>query len=251
MINWSAIDPHSTAGRIIRAPARLIPRSSVVRIRTGRAKGMKWIVGSSLHGCWLGTYELDKQRIIDRLIKPGMTAYDVGSQSGFYTLLLSRLVGTTGQVVSFEPCPYEARYLLDHLRINAIKNVRVIQAAVGAARGLRAFTVDRGITQNCLTETNTSPLTVTVLDLDSLDEAPPDLIKMDIEGGESEALKGASRILSERRPIILVALHGPEHRRACPEILRAAGYRVFTFEHTAIPGDSPVSEILGLPSDST
>lgn len=57
---------------------------------------MAWVVGSAPHGCWLGTYELEKQRTIMPFIKPGMTIFDIGAQAGFYTLLFSRLVGPSG-----------------------------------------------------------------------------------------------------------------------------------------------------------
>jgi protein-L-isoaspartate O-methyltransferase len=131
MINWSAIDPRSRRGQLIRLPARLLPKSAVMHIRHGPARGMRWISGSATHGCWLGTYELAKQALVARLVRPGMTVYDIGAQAGFYTLIFSRLVGPSGHVIAFEPCVSELGYLLAHVKLNALTNIRVVQAAVG------------------------------------------------------------------------------------------------------------------------
>src|SRR5580698_11236472 len=89
--------------RTIRMPGRLIPKSAIFRIRKGPNKGFKWVAGSSVHSCWLGTYELRKQYQLERRIRPGMTVYDIGANAGFYTLLFSRLVGATRTVYAFEP----------------------------------------------------------------------------------------------------------------------------------------------------
>ena len=56
---------------------------------------------------------------------------------------------------------------------------------------------------------------------------PPDVIKMDIEGGEVLALKGMKRLLSETHPLILLELHGPEAARISWKILTAAGYQIY------------------------
>jgi hypothetical protein len=55
---------------------------------------------------------------------------------------------------------------------------------------------------------------------------PPQLVKMDIEGGEVLALPGMRRLLAEARPLMLMELHGPESARAAWEALIAAGYQV-------------------------
>ena len=56
--------------------------------------------------------------------------FDIGANTGFYTLLASVLVGPQGRVFAFEPVPLNLRYLNEHLRLNNIKNVSVIDAAV-------------------------------------------------------------------------------------------------------------------------
>ena len=58
----------------------------------------------------------------------------------------------------------------------------------------------------------------------------PQVIKMDIEGGEVLALKGMARILDEARPLILLELHGPEAARIAWETLSIAGYSLHRME---------------------
>ena len=167
MINWSAIDHRSISGRLLRLPARLLPARTVVRIRRGPARGLRWIAGSSIHGCWLGTYELEKQVALQRFIQPNMTIYDIGAQAGFYTLLFSRSVGETGRVYAFEPCPYEARFLVDHVRANNLTNVTILQVAVSDRAALIGMTTTLGVTQNRICHRSDSILMVPSLKLDA------------------------------------------------------------------------------------
>jgi hypothetical protein len=103
MLNFSAIPRHAVAGRALRLPLRLIPRSLVVPILQGPLRGARWIVGSATHGCWLGCYERAKQQGFVRILAPGQVVYDLGANVGFYTLLAARRVGPTGEVHAFEP----------------------------------------------------------------------------------------------------------------------------------------------------
>jgi len=249
-INWSGIDSQSACGRVLRMPLRLLPGGKIMTIRRGPAAGMKWIAGSADHGCWLGTYELAKQRALDRFIRPGMTIYDIGAQAGFYSLFFSRLVGTGGTVYAFEPCPYEARHLLDHIQMNAVQNVHVIQAAVWSETGLSALSVDRGQTQNTLCADGDSLLRVPTLSLDGLGLPPPDLIKMDVEGAESAVLTGAAQMLHDQRPIVFIALHGADQRRICFELLSASRYAMFGLDGIRITRQIEVDEICAMPPES-
>jgi FkbM family methyltransferase len=229
----------------VRLPARLLPRSTVMHIRRGPGRGMKWISGSATHGCWLGTYELEKQKLFAQLVRPGMTVYDIGAQAGYYTLMTSRMVGDSGQVFAFEPSVREAHYLIEHVRINRLHNVRIVQAAVGARAGLAGFSTDRAPCENQLTYQNDG-LMVPVVALDSAGLPPPDLIKLDIEGGESDALVGMRGLLVQKRPVVFVALHGTEHATFCPKFLRGCGYSIFDVGGNRILDDFPVDEIYAL-----
>lgn len=245
-INWSGISRSSIIGRIVRAPLALLPPNSTVRIRRGPAKGLRWIAGSATHGCWLGTYELEKQRAMSRFIKPAMTIYDIGAQAGFYTLLFSRLAGASGRVIAFEPSPRELSFLLRHLAMNHLDNVTVITAAVSAQAGIASFSTDRGATMNALADRG--PLMVGTISLDSAALPPPSLIKMDVEGAESMVLEGARETLRRARPVVFVALHSARQKQLCSELLRAERYNLYDLADAPIREIPTADEIYAIPA---
>lgn len=71
------------------------------------------------------------------------------------------------------------------------------------------------------------------------DYPPPQVVKIDIEGGEVLALPGMARVLEEKHPIILMELHGPQAAQAAWAVLQAANYRVCRMQ----PGFPPVTSL--------
>ncbi len=250
-MNWSAIDNHSLAGRLLRMPLRLLPRGAVMRIRRGPGRGLKWVVGSSEHGCWLGTYELRKQQTLAGLVRPGWTIYDIGANAGFYTLFFSRLVGERGKVFAFEPFAPNVAALCNHVRLNNLRNTRVIQTAVAGREGL-VFLSDRpdAASQNSISIELESHLLVPSLRLDSCGLPAPDLIKLDVEGAEGTILCGSVQVLKRHRPIVFVALHGVEQAHRCAAIMRGAGDALYVMSGQVLAGDHDADEIYGLPQNS-
>lgn len=223
------LTPNTTVlGRALRLPLKLLPRDTVVRVRSGLNEGMKWRVGANTHGCWLGTYELVKQQIVRELVRPGMNVFDIGANAGFYTLAFSRLVGSRGHVWAVEPFAENVGNLSLHLELNETRNVTLIQSAIAAGAGMANFQSSVSNSMGKLTRETTN-LIVPTVSLDQLIESgipPPDIVKIDIEGGELAALQGASRLLSLRRTIWLIALDDRNTNSDCRQILLEAGYEV-------------------------
>jgi FkbM family methyltransferase len=215
-------------GRAIRLPLRVIRPGTVVPILATRARGKRWIAGSGPHSCWLGFNEYQKRRRFSRVVQPGNVVWDVGANVGSWTILAAQLVGESGHVVAVEPLPDNLRFLREHIRINQLRNVHVLQNAVYDRCGTVHFAPAPDRLMGCVT--NDGPLAVTALTLDCLLDQPatpaPHCIKIDIEGGEAAALAGGSRLLHECRPIIFLATHGDEVHAACVTLLNAAGYRI-------------------------
>jgi len=238
-MNFSAIPSRTLLGRVLRFPLRLVPSGYPMPIMQGRLKGMRWIVGAGNHGCWLGSYEYDKRQLFERMVAPGSVVYDIGAHAGFYTLLSSVLVGPRGRVVAFEPLKQNLAYLNEHLRLNRIQNVTVIDAAVSDAPGTASFKAGPQTYTGRL-ETGGDAMVRTV-SLDLLTRAgdvpPPDLLKIDVEGSELRVLKGAQSILKTARPIIFLETHGTQMHEACAALLEASGYTFSPIETKAPPRD--------------
>ena len=157
MINWSGISSSTAFGRFLRLPLRFIPKNLWLPILQGPMKGMRWISGSSNAGCWLGSYELANQEAHQRIIRPGMTVFDIGANVGFYSLFFSRLVGERGQVMAFEPFAENVSYLLRHIRKNNCRNIQVYQTAVSDKIGLAQFFAGSSRSTGTILETQPNP----------------------------------------------------------------------------------------------
>lgn len=219
----------SALGRLIRLPLRLLPGNAVVTVLSGINRGLLWRVGSSAHGCWIGSYERDKQRVFADIVKPGTLVFDVGAQAGFYTLAALKL---RARVVAFEPSPVNIRSLQQHLRINGLQ-ADVREVAASHRDGSATFDAGPSISMGRLHPQG--GFSVNTVALDSLGLVP-DAVKMDIEGGELAALQGARKLIAQRKTTWLIALDDAANRDAC--IAELAGYRIREFapnEIIAVP----------------
>jgi Met-10+ like-protein len=138
-MNFSGISGKTFLGRLLRYPLKFIPRRMKLPILQGRLRGKRWIAGSSTHGCWLGSYEYDQRILFEQLVAEGSVVFDLGAHVGFYTLLAAVLVGPRGKVYAFEPMPDNIYFLKEHLRLNRITNLTVIDRAVSDSSGVATF----------------------------------------------------------------------------------------------------------------
>lgn len=239
---------HSPLGRLLRYPLRWIPKNAAVPILQGPACGMKWIVGSANHGCWLGSYEWEKQKVFARSVRPGFTVFDIGANAGFYTLLAARLAGQGGRVYAFEPLPRNLHYLHTHVECNGLLNVSILPIAVGAKESGVRFDDSGSPSMAHLSEDGA--LEVQMRSLDSLRREqlirPPNVVKIDVEGAEFGVLLGGENLLSAARPLLFLATHGAEVRSRCLEWLRRHAYGVSALGDRAF---KDADEFVATPSD--
>ncbi len=224
----------------------------VVPILAGPNRGFVWCVGSANHGCWLGSYELQKQQAIRRLRLEGATAIDLGANVGYYTLLLSRVVGRTGHVIAVEPDARNADRIRFHARINRLSNVRVLEGVAAAHSGTATFSAGPTPTTGRVVDDGVGEA-VRAYTLDDIvftgDAQIPAIVKMDIEGSEFAALSGAGLLLAARRTTWFVALHSDEQSQRCVALFRQHGYRIHFPDGGEIqPGDHRrLDEIVAVP----
>ena len=222
-------------GKILRWPLKAVPKAAVIPIMSGRARGFKWIVGASIHGCWLGTYERTKQKRFAAAVSRNDVVYDLGAQAGFYSLLASRLVGPQGMVYSFEPLPRNISFLKQHIALNEVTNIKVFELAAASTDGTGLFQDGAGPLQGGLSERGRRE--VRVASLDTLfgegQLRPPNVLKLDIEGGGLQACIGAKELLAAYRPLVLLAIDAASDYQCC-DLLRTLGYSIDEFEPNEI-----------------
>jgi FkbM family methyltransferase len=222
------LDADRTLGRLLRLPLAAIPRGAPVPILATHARGKRWIAGSGPHSCWLGFNERSKRRRFALDVRSGDVVYDIGANVGSYTILASVLVGPQGRVVAFEPVAENVRYLKQHIHLNRLRNVDVVEAAVGEASGTARFEPHPDRLQGRIDAGGTQLVAVVSLD-DLLREGKtpaPDCLKIDVEGGEVSVLEGAADLLRSVRPVVFLATHGPAALEASLDLLTGAGYEV-------------------------
>ena len=153
-----------------------------------------------------GDYEQPVQDAIVRELPSGGVFFDVGGHGGFFALLGSRVVGESGVVVTWEPHPENARQIKAQLRVNAISNAHVVQAAVADCTGMTHLCDDAAADMLMLVSLrNREPpghsicVKATTLDHETNRWGVPHLIKMDIEGAEARRFATLSRSCADHR----------------------------------------------------
>jgi FkbM family methyltransferase len=233
MIEFSAFQ--GRLSRELRRVLRLVPADTRVRILQGPLRGARWIAGASTAGCWLGSYERAVQDAMVAMVARGDTVYDVGANVGFFTLLASRLVGAAGRVYAFEPIPETAWMLRRHVEMNHAENVQVVEAAVSDEAGELRFIANGSKS----TRSASGTVVVRAVVIDEMyrrgDIGLPSLVKMDVEGWESAALRGMRGVLAAAHPKLLIEFHGARHEGPDDDsmsraMLHELGYRIRRLE---------------------
>ncbi len=195
-------------------------------------------------------YEAAVLRALRENLRPGAAAFDVGAHVGVITVLLARWVGAAGRVCAFEPAPETRRALLAHLELNGVADrVRVVASAISDATGTAQLYMVGSSPENTLSPghhrlptARAIPVAVTTVDAFCEGEGiVPNLIKIDIEGFELHALRGAAATLKRHRPLVVVEVHPmnwPElgiDPQDAARLLADLGYRAVGLEEQVDP----------------
>lgn len=239
--------------------AAVLKRASAgdATIGHGEAAGLRFNTFGVNAGYLTGTREADVEDALASLIEPGAVVYDLGAAIGFFTVLAARKVGPEGRVLAFEPFGANFERLRHNVALNGFLHVECHEVAVADAPGRATLQLGRAATQGRLTALPGTPASVGsgevevgVTTLDAVvagGHPPPDIIKMDIEGAEVEALRGASTVLREHRPALLMEMHGRAAEVAA--ILEPAGYRCSIIGDARPLAQAPWScHVVGLPA---
>jgi FkbM family methyltransferase len=154
-----------------------------------------------LYAAYKACIDRAERQLLREILIAGAVVVDAGANIGIYSQFFSRRVGATGVVHSFEPSPENFARLQSVTR--KLANVRLSQAAVGeCSRRSKLYLSDKLNVDHRTYATEGDPRRKVPIDIIALDDyfkrgQRVDLIKMDIQGYELHALRGATRVLAD------------------------------------------------------
>jgi len=184
-------------------------------------------------------YERHFCHLAKLVVKEGDSVVDVGGNMGIHTVTLSRTVGKNGKVYSFEPNRVTFQQLNCNVFLNGLFNVYSYNVAVGENIGeiyIDDFDYNVGTPNSGDTCVNNKKIgsKVPLISLDSLDLQNISLIKMDVQGYELFALKGATNTINKFKPILFVEIDDRctnWHKYSSKEIvkyLKTLNYKIYS-----------------------
>jgi FkbM family methyltransferase len=186
-------------------------------------------VGASL--ARYGEFSRGESALFRQIVRVGATVVEGGANIGAHTVELSRLVGGSGVIHAFEPQRIVFQTLCGNLALNSCANVHAYQAGLGAAAGaIRVPFIPPtqaanfgGVSLAGGEGEESAPLYT----IDDLALPACHLIKLDVEGMELEALRGAERTVRAFRPMLFVENDRADRSEALATLLLSWGYRLY------------------------
>lgn len=207
------------------------PATALKDCRYGR---MLYLVSDAYIGRALelyGEYSESEGEIFNQLLSPGQVAVEVGANIGAHTLHLARLVGPSGLVMAFEPQRIVFSLLCANLVLNEQFQAVPIRAALGTQPGvIKVPTLDPWARQNfggLDLRGRSAGEDVQIATLDSYSLPGLRLLKIDVEGMETEVLRGATKTIATHRPVIYTENDRRERSVELISLLFELGYQPY------------------------
>lgn len=157
-------------------------------------------------------------RLLAEAIVPGGTVLEGGAHIGFVTIHAAKAVGPGGRVIAFEPNLAVHAILRENLAANGVEErVEVIPKALGDTSGRARFFVRDDTSSLFDVSSDAVPVVVEVVRGDAEVGGPVDVVKLDVEGAESAALRGMERLMVQPGSPAAVFVE------CFPQLLQAAG----------------------------
>ncbi len=182
-----------------------------VRLKVGPNQDCRWSLPVS--GRYrTSVFEGGRIRLLNGLISEGDCVWDIGAHHGYVALIANRNVGPTGKVYAFEPSRYNFRFLSRHLRWNDAGRTQAFNVGIGASDSMTTFGVPAGKSSKTYTEGEGSEQVMmrsmaSLLEKDNL--TPPTFLKVDVEGGEGDAIRAMAPLLRDNC-VVVVSIHSHE-----------------------------------------
>jgi len=183
-------------------------------------------VGRSL--ALYGEFSEGEAQVFKALVSPGDVVVEVGANIGAHTVLLARLTGADGAVLAFEPQPVLFQTLCANLTLNSIVNVIAEKMGLGnRSQTLHIPLLDYGASHNfggLSLDLVDNGVAVPIKRLDSFNLRQCTLIKIDVEGMESQVIEGGANTIDKLRPILYVENDRREKSSELIQLLLAMNY---------------------------
>ena len=166
-------------------------------------RSVQYFLISHLGLNWWRLTDKDETRILEQLIKPGMTVVDIGANIGYYSLLFARCVGPHGKVFAFEPDPTNLELLKKNVERSGQNNIIIIPRAVTHCSGkIELYLCQYNPGDHRIFDSHDGRAHISIPSV-SLDDyflnlkSPIDFIKIDVQGAEDSVVCGMSRLLDD------------------------------------------------------
>jgi len=168
-------------------------------------------------------------------VKEGDVAYDIGANTGVYSMLLAKAVGNHGKVIAFEPENKSFSNIAENITLNHLINVTVFQKALGLENKKEKLYINSVAGNFSLVQKSPSVDTQNIeivhgdMFVKDSNLPIPKVIKIDVEGYELLVLKGLKKTISDSRCTLLCCeihsdLLGPDSEKEILELLQACGF---------------------------
>ncbi len=215
--------------------------------------------------CLTGYYEPPVTRVIQRLATRGGTVIDAGANWGYFSLLAASAVGERGKVIALEPDPRHFARFTRNVELNQFTHIAALQVAAGSRDGTVTLSgyaenaQNRGVSRiaNEASAGEGFPVRCTTIDALTAACARVDVVKMDLEGAERDALAGMrDGLAAARYASIVLELHpGLLREQAvdpaeCIQMLLTYGYRGWCIDlappayRAAVSPRTPIERLL-------
>lgn len=178
-----------------------------------------------------GEYSEGEIELFRQIVQPGHVVVEVGANIGSHTVFLAKQAGPRGLVMAFEPQRIVFQTLCANVALNSLANVHCIQNAVGAAPGMiKIPLLDYAQPNNfgglALGSWDVGEQVV-VVTIDSFNLQRCHFIKMDVEGMEEQALRGAVQTIERHKPILYVENDKADKSAALIRYIDSLGYNMY------------------------
>ena len=182
----------------VQVAARLVPGDVCVEFPNKTCLLVSPKMKGAAHYIMPRLCEFNEMAFVMHFLRPGRTFADVGANIGAFTVLAAGVA--RAQVVAFEASPDTVQMLARNVRLNGLQDrVKIVHAAAGKNEGTVQFSVGLGTENRVnLQKEGNGSVTVKMTTLDvELAQTPPNLLKVDVEGFETQVFAGAGKILTD------------------------------------------------------